>query len=92
MNPIPQTPTSVSDPEYNNLEMINVYGNSVTIHLPATVVKTLEMATTTTKLTNTGPGDTIFLIAVLLAIFAFFMARARLLAKESDIVIKSKLK
>lgn len=92
MNPIPQTPTSISDPEYNNLEMINVYGNTITIHLPSTVVKTLETTTSTIKLANTGPGNTIFIIALLLAIFAFFMARARLLAKESDIIIENKLK
>ncbi len=88
-NPIPQTPTSISDPEYNNLEMINVYGNSITINLPSSAVKTLETTTTTTKLVNTGPGDTIFLIAVLMAVFGFLIARSRLLNKESDILINN---
>ncbi len=88
-NPIPQTPTSISDPEYNNLQMINVYGNSITINLPSSVVKTLETTTTTTKLVNTGPGDTIFLIALLMAVFGFLVARSRLLNKESDILINN---
>ncbi len=88
-NPIPQTPTSTSDPEYNNLKMINVYGNTITINLPATIIKTLETTTTTTKLVNTGPGSTIFLIAVLMAVFGFLIARTRLLKKESDILINN---
>lgn len=92
MNPIPQTPTSISDPEYNNLEMINVYGNTVTIHLPASVIKTLETTSSTTKLVNTGPGDTIFIIALLLAIFGFFIARSRLLAKEANLLIQQQTK
>lgn len=92
MNPIPQTPTSSSDPGYYNLEMVNVYGNAVTIHLPPTIVKTVEAVTTTTAtLTNTGPGTDIFISAMLIAVIGYFFARSRLLAKEASISINNNL-
>lgn len=88
MSPIPQTPTSSSDPGYYNLEMINVYGNTVTIHLPPTVIKSIENITTsTTNLVNTGPGTNIFITALVLSVIGYFFFRSRLLAKESALII-----
>ncbi|MHB1864995.1 MAG: DUF7927 domain-containing protein [Candidatus Saccharimonadales bacterium] len=88
-NPIPETPTSTSDPNYFNLKMTNIYGNTITINLPPTVVSAVQ--TTTTTLPNTGPGDSVIIGAVVLAIAGFFFYRSRLLAKESRIAVTEQL-
>ena len=87
-DPIPQTPTSTSDPGYFNLQMINVYGNSVTINLPPSAIKTIEnISTTSTTLVNTGPGTNIFITAIIVTVLGYFFSRSRILAKESAIAI-----
>ncbi len=91
MSPIPQTPTSTSDPGYFNLEMTNVYGNTITIHLPSSIIKTIETTTTSTTLVNTGPGTSVFIIAIITSIIGYFYFRSRLLAKESNLVIQNNL-
>ncbi len=89
-NPIPQTPTSSSDPGYFNLQMVNVYGNSVTINLPPSAIKTIEnISTTSTTLVNTGPGTDIFIAAIVVTVFGYFFSRSRILAKESAIAISN---
>ena len=85
-NPIPQTPTSTSDPNYYNLVMSNTYGNTVKINLPAGPTKLI--ANTTSTLPNTGPGSSLFIIAVIFIIAGYFYYRSRLIIKETDIVIK----
>ncbi len=84
-NPVPQTPVSTSNPGTGDLTMTNVYGNSVNIKLPPTVVKTTEQLTTTT-LPNTGPGESLAITFGLTVVASYFFARSRLLAKEMDIV------
>ncbi len=91
MSPIPQTPTSSSDPGYYNLEMTNVYGNTIIIHLPATIIKTIETTTTSTTLVNTGPGNDIFIAALIVTVIGYFFARSRLLAKESDLALQNNI-
>ncbi len=89
-NPIPQTPTSTSDPGYYNLQMINVYGNTVTINLPPSTVKTVEnISSTTSTLVNTGPGTNIFIASIMVVIVGYFFSRSRILAKESAIIISN---
>ena len=84
-DPVPQTPVAASDPGSFDLTMTNVYGNTVNIHLPPTVVKTTEQITTTT-LPNTGPGETLAVAAATTVVVGYFFARTRLMAKELDIV------
>ncbi len=85
-DPIPSTPR----PEIQNnrasydLVMTNIYGNTINIKLPTTLIKTTE--TTTTTLPNTGPGESIAMAFVLTSIVGYFFARTRLKAKELDIV------
>jgi len=67
--------------------MTNVYGNAINIKLPASPVKTIEVATTTT-LPNTGPGTTLFIAASLVIMTGYFYSRSSLLARESEIAIK----
>lgn len=88
-NPIPETPTSTSDPNYFNLKMTNTYGNTITISLPSTPVATLQTTTTqTTTLVNTGPGESIMIGAAIVAVAGFFFYRSRLIAKEARIAIR----
>jgi uncharacterized repeat protein (TIGR01451 family) len=86
-NPIPQTPTSSSDPEYFNLKMTNTYGNTITINLPTTPVAVIQ--NTSSTLPNTGPGSGIIIGAIIVAVAGFFFYRSRLLAIESRIAISS---
>lgn len=83
-NPLPQTPVSTSNPGKYDLTMTNVYGSTVNIKLPPSVIKTTEQITTT--LPNTGPGANLIIGVTLTIIVGYFFARSRLLAKELDIV------
>ena len=86
---IPQTPTSSSDPGYYNMQMINVYGNTVTINLPASPIKVIENVTTNSAtLVNTGPGTNIFITAIIVSFVGYFFSRSRILAKESLIALE----
>jgi uncharacterized repeat protein (TIGR01451 family) len=86
-NPVPQTPTSTSDPAHFDLTMTNVYGNTINIKVPPSITKTIETATTTT-LPNTGPGTSLFIAATIVMVAGYFYGRARLLAKESSLAIQ----
>ena len=81
---LPNTPASSSDPEHFNMIMTNVYGDTVSIKLPPSVTKQIEIATT--QLPNTGPGTSLIIGFSLTFVIAYFFARSRLLAKELDIV------
>ncbi len=81
---LPNTPTSSTDPNHFDMVMTNVYGNAVNVKLPPSVVKQVEIATTT--LPNTGPGTSLTIGFTLTVVVGYFFARSRLLAKELDIV------
>lgn len=84
-NPIPQTPVSISDPTSYDMIMTNVfYDKSINIMLPPTVIKTVEVVTTT--LPKTGPGTSLVMGFGLTVFIAYFFARSRLFATELDIV------
>jgi uncharacterized repeat protein (TIGR01451 family) len=83
-SPIPSTPTSISNPGKYDLIMTNVYGDTVNIKLPPTIIKITE--TTTTTLPNTGPGTNIAIAFVLVTVAGYFLARTRLQVEEIDII------
>jgi uncharacterized repeat protein (TIGR01451 family) len=83
-NPIPQTPISASNPGSFNMILTNVYGNTVNIKLPPTVVKTTEQITKT--LPNTGPGTNLIIAFVITTIIGYFFARSRLLTNELEVI------
>ena len=83
-NPIPQTPVSSSDPGHFDLTMTNVYGNTVNIKLPPTVIKTTETIVRT--MPNTGPGTSLIAGFALTVVVAYFFMRSRLMSKELDLV------
>jgi len=87
-NPIPQTPVSASDPSAYDLMMTNVfYGSAVNIKLPPSVSKTTEQIVST--LPNTGPSSSVVASISIVVFVSYFLARVRLLAKETDIVKKN---
>lgn len=83
-NVLPDTPVSSTDSMHYDMMMTNVYGNTITVKLPPSVNKQVEIATTT--LPNTGPGTSLIIGFTLTTVVAYFFARSRLLAKELDIV------
>jgi uncharacterized repeat protein (TIGR01451 family) len=85
-NPIAATPVSSSDGGHFDLTMTNVYGNAVNIHLPAPLVKAVEIQTT--KLVNTGPGTSLFIGSLIVILAGYFYSRSRLLATESVIAVQ----
>lgn len=82
---LPTTPTSTSDPGHYDSAMTNVYGNSVNIYLPKTIVQTTEQITT--QLPNTGPGTALGVSFAVTVVAAYFFARTRLLGKETEIAL-----
>jgi hypothetical protein len=82
---LPQTPASTSDPGHYDSAMTNVYGNTVNIYLPKTIVQTTEQITT--ELPNTGPGTALGISFAITVIAAYFFARTRLLSKETEIAL-----
>ncbi len=64
----------------------NKYGNQVTMSVDCPVIKTIE--TTTGKLPDTGPGTAALIVFGVTVMAGYFAARARLMAKEADIIRK----
>ena len=62
--------------------MTNVYGNTVTIYLPKTVIKTTEQVVST--LPKTGPGTGVTLSFVVTLFAGYLFARTRLLGREAE--------
>lgn len=83
-DPIPQTPVSSSNPGTYDCVMTNVYSDTVNIKLKCGAGKTTEQITT--SLPNTGPGETLAVAVAVTVIGGYFLARARLMAKELSIV------
>lgn len=83
-NPLPTTPQSQSDPTSYDLRMDNVYGNTVSVHLPGNAPKIIEQSTK--ALPNTGPGTTMLISLALVGGTTFFRSRNRLLIKELEAV------
>lgn len=84
-DPIPSTlrPNGAPGGSYDMM-LTNVYGNTIEIKLPSTVLKTTE--TVTSSLPNTGPGEALLIGGGLTTVIGYFFARTRLMAKELDIV------
>ncbi len=84
-NPIVETPISTSDLTAYDLVLNNTfYGNSVNITLPKPVSKTVETVTHT--LPKTGPGETMLMAAIGALFIGYFLARAHLLRKETQLI------
>lgn len=82
---IKSTPTSVSDPSSHDLMMTNVFfGNEVNISLPQPIGKTAETVVQT--LPKTGPGESMLVASLVTIMVSYFLARAYLLRKETQLV------
>lgn len=85
-NPIPSTPAGSTDPQHYDLTMTNVFGNSINIKLPPP--PTVVVQQTANQLPNTGPGESLAAIAVVMVVGGYFYGRARLLHEESVIAVQ----
>lgn len=79
-NPVPTTPTSTSDPQSFDLKMQNVYGNLISINLPAPLPKQVEA--TSAALPQTGAGTDMLIVLVLVGGITYFYFRNRQLVTE----------
>lgn len=84
-DPLPQTPVSTSDPGHDDGILTNVYGNTVNIKLPPSIVQTTSQLT---SLPNTGPGTSLLIGFSITVIVAYLFARTRLLSKETDFALR----
>jgi hypothetical protein len=83
-NPIPDTPTGISDKFSYDLRMDNVYGNQISVALNPPLAKQVEAADT--SLPDTGaPVSTIIVLAVC-GLTLFFYFRNRQLMQEVKIL------
>ena len=83
-SPIPNTPQAQSDATSFDLRMENYFGNNVTIKLPKTPAKQVERIVK--DLPNTGPGESIAVGILVVAIISYFYMRNRLIIKELDLI------
>lgn len=81
---IPNTPSSTSDPLSYDMQMVNVYGDTVRIDLPKTPIKTVEQ--TVTKLPSTGFGTNVVVSTILLMAATYFYFRNRTMVKELSLI------
>jgi len=88
LNPLPNTLASTSDPELYDHVMTNIYGNTINIYLPKSPIVTVANITTT-SLPNTGPGDGLIFGAIVIVIAGYFLARSKLILKESRVAIEN---
>jgi uncharacterized repeat protein (TIGR01451 family) len=83
-SPIPTTPASVSDPLSFDYKLRNVFGNEVVVSLDKPIVGTTYQAVS--EIPNTGPGTSLLISFLAVAVIGYFYARSRLLSKEVGII------
>ncbi len=84
-NQIPLTNTGASNQSSYDCTMTNTFGNTVNIPVKCPVEKKI-VEQTVSQLPHTGPGENMIFAGVILAVVAYFYARARQLGKEVRLV------
>ena len=79
-DPIPSTNQASTVSNTYDCHISNDYGNQVGIEVDCPAVKGLE------TLPNTGPGTSLTVLGGATVVVGYFFSRARLLAKETDII------
>lgn len=82
---IPAMSTGTSMPESYNCKMTNTFGNNVTVNVDCPIQKQVVQQTVA-QLPHTGPRENMLFAGIVLAIVAFFYARARQLKKEVRLI------
>lgn len=82
-SPVPTTAQSLSDPTSFDLHLDNVYGNLVRVNV-TTPPKQIEQ--TAAPLPDTGAGNSLIVVSVILALLVFFYTRNRQLIREVQIL------
>jgi uncharacterized repeat protein (TIGR01451 family) len=83
-NPLPTTPTSVSDPQSYDFKMDDVYGNLVSVNLA--VPAQAQVAVASKQLPQTGAGTDTLIVFTFAAAIAYFYFRNRQLVLEIDLL------
>jgi uncharacterized repeat protein (TIGR01451 family) len=86
-NPVPAEAADPANPGEYDLQMTNVFGNTVNINVPPAPAQSI--VTTSAALPNTGPGSSLFIIGAIVMIAGYFYGRSRLLSKESALAVKA---
>jgi len=84
LSPIPATPEGTSDPTSYDCQMVNTYGNSVSVMVNCPAPKVVEQ--TTSQLPHTGPTANLVFAGAVLAIVVYFYARSRQLSTEVRLI------
>lgn len=84
MDPIPATARGQSDPTSYDCHMVNVFGNSVDISVNCAAPKVVEQVAS--QLPTTGPSENLLFAGIVLAITAYFYARARQVKTEVRLI------
>lgn len=85
MSPIPAMGKGVSNPTSYDCRMMNTFGNNVTIAVDCPVQKEV-VETVADQLPHTGPTENMIVAGAVLAVVAFFYARARQLKTEVRLI------
>ena len=83
-NPIPTTPTSISDPKSYDYKMDDVYGNLVSTNLA--IPAQAQVAVASQQLPQTGAGTDTLIVFVLAGAIAYFYFRNRQLITEINLL------
>ncbi len=83
-DPLPATPTSLSNPLSYDYVMHNKFGRTVIVNLPKPAAKTIEQSVGV--LPNTGPSSSLLLLSLMVSVVAYFYYRNKLLTKELRII------
>lgn len=83
-NPVPNTPTSSSNPLSYDYILFNKYGRVVNVKLNKSAVKNIEQSVQ--KLPNTGSGEFVIVGALAVTFSGYFYFRNRLMVKELKLV------
>ncbi len=84
-NKIPLTNTGTSYESSYDCIMTNTFGNAVSIPVKCPIEKQV-VEETVAQLPHTGPGENMIFAGIILAVVAYFYARARQLGKEVRLV------
>lgn len=85
MSSIPATPTGSTNPESYNCRMVNNFaGNNTAVMVDCPAPKVVEQVVE--ELPQTGPAENMVFAGVVLAVVAYFYARARQMKKEVRLI------
>jgi len=84
MDTIPATPQGASEPTSYDCNLMNVFGNNVTVSVTCPTPKVVEQVVA--ELPHTGPAENLLFGGIVLAVVSYFYLRSRQLGKEVRLI------